>query len=262
MKRIAIITGASSGMGRQYAKTIKDNIEFDELWVIARRTDRLEELKKELDFPVKTISLDLSEKESYAVFQKSLEEEKASDNEFSVTMLMNCSGYGKFGHVNDYEYDVYLNMINLNCSALTSLCRITIPYMKKGACIVNISSLASYQPTPYMNVYSATKAYVQSFSRALAKELKRFGIQVLTVCPYWTKSEFFNRAIDNSKEPVVKKYVTMYTVDQIVNKTWKDLRKKKELCIPGFIARAQVRLVKFLPVSFVMKTWMKQQKLK
>lgn len=249
-------------MGRQFARTIKDNCDFDELWIIARRINLLDELKNELEFPVKTISLDLSAKESYDSFKKMLEEEKAADEEFSVAMLMNCSGYGKFGHILDFDYDEYMSMINLNCIALTSLCRIAVPFMKKGSVIINISSMASFQPTPYMNVYSATKAYVQSFSRALGRELKRFGIHVLTVCPYWTKSEFFNRAIDETKEPVVKKYVAMYTVDDIVNRTWKDLRRKKELCIPGFIARAQARLVKFLPVSTVMKTWMKQQDMK
>ena len=95
-----------------------------------------------------------------------------------------------------------------------------------------------------------------------ARELKKKGITVTAVCPFWTKTEFFNRSIDLEKDAVVKKYVAMYMPEQIVKRAWKDAKKGKEVSMYGFTARAQTFLAKILPHSFVMNYWMNQQKLK
>ncbi|MBQ8495944.1 MAG: SDR family NAD(P)-dependent oxidoreductase [Clostridia bacterium] len=257
MKNIAVITGASSGIGRQFAETIKEGGIFDEVWVIARRIERLDVLAGEMPYPTRAIALDLSEKASYDTYAALLAEENPN-----VTLLINCSGFGKFCATMDTPVDVNLNMIDLNCEAVVALCQHTIPYMQKGAKIINIASVAAFQPIPYINVYGATKAFVLNFSRALNRELKKNGITVTAVCPFWTKTEFFNRSIDKNKDAVIKKYVAMYMPEQIVARAWKDAKKGKEVSMYGFKAKMQTVLTKILPHRFVMSYWMNQQKLK
>ena len=256
MKTIAVITGASSGMGKQFAETIsKYGRKLDEVWVISRRKDRLEALQ--LPYPVRPIALDLTDRNSFKVYAQLLDQEKPE-----VALLINASGFGKFKATLDCSLDTNLNMVDLNCQSILAMCQLTVPYMKNGSSIVNIASVAAFQPIPYINVYAATKAFVMYYGRALNRELKSRGISVMTVCPFWTKTEFFDHAIEDKENAVVKKYVAMYTPEQIVNLAWKDLKKGKEISQYGFISRFQTFLAKILPHSFVMSYWMNQQKLK
>ena len=257
MKNIAIITGASSGIGKEFALDLKNREKVDEVCVIARDKEGLEKLKDEIPFKIKVIPMDLTKNESYKEYKKILEVEKPN-----VKLLINCSGYGKFDKTTNLTYQENIGMIDLNCRGLTSLTILTIPYMKKGANIINIASVAAFQPIPYINVYAASKAYVLSFSRGLYMELKQEGIHVMAVCPFWTKTKFFERAVDKSKNPVIKKYTAMYEPHMIVNRTWRDLKRKKDVSKYGFVARFQALLCKILPHSFVMRYWMHQQKLK
>lgn len=253
--RIAVITGASSGIGKEFARTLKNHGTYDEVWAIARNEERLEALREEIPFPVRAVSLDLSERQSIDRYSELLQAEKPE-----IALLMNCSGYGKFGAADQIDYAEEIGMIDLNVRALTEITIRSLPYMQAGGEIVEIASMASFQPTPYMAVYAASKAYVLSFSRALNREVKKRGIHVLAVCPYWTKTRFFDRA-KAPEEEIVKKYAVMYEPSFIVEKSWKALEKKKDLVIPGFIAKGQALLVKLLPHGFVMNTWLKQQKL-
>lgn len=255
--KIAIVTGASSGIGKTFCQTLKNYFTFDEIWVIARRLDRLEELKKELPFKVKTISMDLSIGQSFEQLKSLLEEEKPQ-----VELLINCSGFGRFEKSTDTDLATNLNMIDLNCKAVVSSCTVVLPYMSMGARIINIASVAALQPIPYINVYGATKAFVLSYSRALNRELKDKKISVTAVCPFWTKTEFFDRAVSKDKNPVVKKYVAMYKPEQIVKRAYRDAIKRKDVSFYGFKARGQALLVKLLPHSIVMNVWLNQQKLK
>ena len=257
MKNIAIITGASSGIGKEFTLSLKDHGDFDEVWVIARGQDALEKLREEVPFDLRVIPLDLTQNEAYEEYKKILEEEKPN-----VKLLINCSGYGKFDKTTNLTYQENIGMIDLNCRGLTSITILTLPYMKKGSNIINIASVAAFQPIPYINVYAASKAYVLSFSRGLNMELKHDGIHVMAVCPFWTKTNFFNRAVDKSKKSVVKKYTAMYEPYMIVNRTCRDLKRKKDVSKYGFVARFQAGLCKILPPSFVMRYWMHQQKLK
>ena len=257
MKNIAIITGASSGIGKEFTLSLKEHGTFDEVWVIARGKEALEKLREEVPFKIKVIPLDLTQNEAYEEYKKILEEEKPN-----VKLLINCSGYGKFDKTTNLTYQENIGMIDLNCRGLTSITILTIPYMKKDSNIINIASVAAFQPIPYINVYAATKAYVLSFSRGLNMELKHDGIHVMAVCPFWTKTNFFNRAVDKTKKSVVKKYTAMYEPYMIVNRTWRDLKRKKDVSKYGFVARFQAGLCKILPHSFVMRYWMNQQKLK
>ena len=188
--RIAVITGASSGMGREFAIKLEAQKNFDEIWVIARRADRLEELKSVLGDKVRPISLDLTEQESLEKYKVMLEEEKPE-----ISVLVNASGYGKFGAFEDLPLDEQLGMLDLNAKALTAVTYLSLPYLEKGSEVYQIASLSSFQPVPYLAVYGATKAYVLSFTRAIGAELRKKGIKMMAVCPGWVKTEFFDRAV-------------------------------------------------------------------
>jgi len=266
MSRIALITGASSGIGKEFAVTLKDHGTYDEVWAVARNEKRLAELASEIPFPVKPVSIDLSGADAAGKLKEMLEEadaaEKAKGSSLEIGILINCSGFGIFAGVKDTPYEDSIGMIDLNCRALTAVTLTALPYMKKGSEIVNIASVAGFQPIPYINIYGATKAYVLSFTRALSREFKKDGVRVLAVCPFWTKTRFFDRAIDRNTDAVVKKYAAMYTPDFIVKKAWRALeRTRRDYVVPGFVAAGQVLLVKLLPHSLVMKIWMDQQKL-
>lgn len=253
---VAIITGASSGIGKRFTERIKELGAFDELWLIARRKDRLLELSEKLPYPCKILDWDLSDSESVQKFKDLLEKENPT-----ISLLVNCSGFGKFCATDNVDVSVNLNMVDLNCKAVVYTCQLALPYMKENSKIINIASVAAFQPIPYINVYGATKAFVLSFSRALNREVKKRGISVTAVCPFWTKTEFFDRAVKDETK-VVKKYTAMYTVDQIVGRAIKDTLKKKDVSKFGFIARAQALLAKIMPHSFIMSYWQRQQKLK
>ena len=256
MKKIAVITGASSGMGRRFAETVDQYGRFDEVWVIARHQAQLEALKATVPFPIRVLALDLTDRTSFGTYAAALAEEPVQ-----VGLLMNCSGYGKFSAVLDTPLAVNLNMTDLNCQAVVAMCQLTAPYMPSGSQIINIASVAAFQPIPYIDIYGATKAFVLSFSRALNRELRSRGIRVMALCPFWTRTAFFARATTEGGESVVKKYVAMYEPEQLVQRAWRDARRGRDVSQFGFVTRFQTALTKLLPHSLVMDVWMRQQKL-
>ena len=249
--KIAVITGASSGMGREFVYALDRDEEFDELWVIARREQRLLELKDKCRAKIRPIVLDLQTRESFALYRQLLEQEKPE-----IAVLVNAAGFGLFGAFMDMDMDRQLDIIDLNSRALTAMCYMSVPYMKKGSRIYNMGSMSSWQPVPYINVYGASKAYVLNFSRALGVELKDRGIKVMAVCPGWITTEFFDHAIHDDTISYFNRY---YPPEQVIEKAMKDMKKGKNASVLGFPERVQVLLVKLLPVGFVMKTWCRQQ---
>ena len=171
--RIAVITGASSGMGREFVLQLAKKEPFDEIWVIARSRDKLEALAADCAIPVRVIPLDLSDNASYDVYRDQL-----SAHQPEIGVLVNCAGYGKFGHAGEIPMEEQLGMIDLNCRALTAFTLLSLPYMKRGSKIVQVDSLSAFQPVPYMTVYGASKAYVLSYSRAMNVEMKPQSGQV------------------------------------------------------------------------------------
>lgn len=145
MKKIAVITGASSGMGKRFAETVDRYGTFDEVWVIARHEAQLEALRATVPFPVRVLALDLTDRGSFDVYAAAL-----AETPVEVGLLMNCSGYGKFSAVLDTPLAVNLNMTDLNCQAVVAMCQITAPYMPRGGQIINIASVAAFQPIPYI----------------------------------------------------------------------------------------------------------------
>ena len=200
------------------------------------------------------IPLDLGKQESFAVYEKLLEEEQPN-----IMLLVNAAGFGIFDSVDDTSLTDLDGMIDLNCRGLVNMSKLSLPYMSEGAKMIQIASMAALQPIPYINVYGASKAFVLSFSRALNGELESRKIHCMAVCPYWTRTSFFDRADRGNN--VVKKYIVMYEPENIVEQAWKDLARNKDVSIYGTIARGQAALCKILPHKLVMKIWKKQQDL-
>ena len=249
--RVAVITGASAGIGREFVYAIDRQENLDEIWVIARRADRLEELKDKCRTPVRPIVLDLSELRALDDYKAILESERPE-----IAILVNAAGFGVFGPFAEKDLQKQLSSATVNSLALTGMCHISLPYMKKGDCIINMGSNSSWQPVPYQAVYGASKSYVLNFSRALCRELKPKGIHVLCVCPGWIKTEFQQVAHHDEYIRFVDRW---YGPEEVVAQAMSDLKKKKMVSILGHPVRRQVRLVKFLPVKFVMDIWCRQQ---
>ena len=252
---VAIVTGASSGMGREFALQLSKYVSVDEIWAIARREDALVSLKDLCPVPVRPLALDLTKNESFQAMAALLEQEKPD-----VKLLVNAAGFGKFGSYADVPVADDAAMIDLNCKALVLMTRLVLPYMAAGSHILQLDSLSAFQPVPYITTYGATKAFVLSYSRAMNAELKPRGIRMMAMNPGWVKTEFFTHSFQTNQGQV-QYFNRLYEADQVVATGLKDLyRTKKDYSIHGFPVRWQVRLVKLLPHSMVMKTWLNQQK--
>jgi len=252
---IAIVTGASSGMGREFVLQLGKYVQVDEIWVIARRQAALDSLKAECAIPVRPIVLDLINSESFDAFAKLLETEKPN-----VKLLVNAAGFGKFGDFRKVDPIDDCHMLDLNCKALVMMTRLTLPYMHRGSHILQLDSLSAFQPVPYIATYGATKAFVLSYSRAISRELKKDGIRVMAMNPGWVKTEFFNHAIETN-DGEVQYYNHLYEAKDVVATGLKDLYKtKKDYSVHGFPIKAQVLLVKLVPHRFVMSIWLNQQR--
>ena len=227
---IAIVTGASSGMGREFVRQLGGYVSVDEIWAVARRASALETLKAEASVPVRPIVLDLLEEN------------------------LRCN-FGMPGP------EGYRRMIDLNCKALLLMTRLCVPYMQPGSHILELDSLSAFQPVPYITTYAATKAFVLSYSRAMNRELKAKGIRVMAMNPGWVKTEFFNHAFQTNADNEVRYFNRLYEAKDVVKTGLNDLyHSKKDCSIHGFPVRFQVFLVKLLPHSLVMNTWLNQQK--
>ena len=252
--KIAIVTGASSGMGREFVRQLHAYIQPDEIWAIARRKSALEELSAETTIPIRPIVLDLGQQESFREFAALLQAEKPE-----VELLVNAAGFGKFGDFQAIPLEDDLGMIDLNCKALVAMTRITLPYMHRGSHILQLDSLSAFQPVPYITTYGASKAFVLSYTRSCNAELKPQGIRMMAMNPAWVKTEFFNHAFQTNNKVQYFNYV--YEAKDVVATGLKDLYKtKKDISIHGLPVKLQVLGVKLLPHKFVMKTWMNQQK--
>ncbi len=252
---IAVVTGASSGMGREFVLQLSQYVQVEEIWVIARRLEALTALQKEVSVPVRPVVLDLSTAESFQSYARLLEAEKPN-----IRLLVNAAGFGKFGAYHKIPLENELSMIDLNCKALVAMTRLSLPYMEKDSHILQLDSLSAFQPVPFITTYGATKSFVLSYSRAMNVELKSRGIRMMAMNPGWVKTEFFNHAFQTSASDV-QYFNRLYEAKDVVKTGLYHLyRTKKDVSVHGLPVRNQVRLVKLLPHKLVMQVWVNQQK--
>ncbi len=216
---VAIVTGASSGLGREYAKQLAPRHEVDEIWLVARRKERLRELAGELvGAEGRVFAVDLTDAEQMTGFFDQLEREQPT-----VTWLVNNAGYGKIGPFENIDIDAHLGMIDLNVRALTEMTQRVLPWCTRGSKILQVASSAGFAPMGNLAVYAATKAYVLSLSNALAAELGPRGIKVTAVCPGPVDTEFQEIA-HRSGEHRIPGLVVAHPGD-VVRKSIADARK-------------------------------------
>lgn len=246
--KIAIVTGASSGMGRETAIQLADRFSgLEEIWLVARRMNRLEELEKILPVPVRKFDIDLTDRTQLERLNAALKELKPN-----VKLLVNASGYGKISRVGENSLDEELGMPDLNCTALCAVTHLVLPYLSGNSRIIQYASSAAFLPQPGFAVYAATKAFVLSYSRALNEELRHRNICVTAVCPGPVKTEFFDVAETKAKMPFYKK-LTMAKPEKVVKLALRDSMMGKTVSVYGIPMKAFYLLSKVLPHSLLLK---------
>lgn len=243
--KIAVITGATSGMGREFALQLDAKIpNIEAFCLIGRRNERLQALAAMLTKPTHCLCLDLQDRASFAQYEAFLEGQSAE-----IVFLVNAAGYGSIGTVAQLSGELQLGMLDVNVTALTELTRLSMPYLAKKARIVNFASSAAFMPQPGFAVYAASKSYVLSFSRALNEELRGSGCTVTAVCPGPVKTEFFTRA---EKDFAMGRYknLLMSAPDKVVRKALTDAVLGRESSVYSWPMRAFEFLCKVLPLRF------------
>lgn len=225
-KNIAIITGASSGLGKEYLTQLLLDSSIDEYWIIARRKEILEELAKK-DSRIIPFPLDLTNTNDIYTYIHKLDQEKPN-----IQILINAAGMGKIARCDEISIQDSQKMIDLNCKALVLLTQGSLSFMQKGSRILQIASIAGFQPMPGFALYAATKAFVQSYAKSLHYELKQKGIKVTTVCPYWIKDTQFISIAKEYQNQSFKKRPFSTTSKKIVQKSLQDSLKNKWISTP------------------------------
>ena len=243
---IAIVTGASSGLGRAFARRLSREPDIREVWAVARREDRLKELGDLCACPVRPIPLDLREETSFQTLRNLLKQENPD-----VAVLVCAAGFGKMGNTTEIEPGDYAAMIDVNCKAAVAVTLLCRPWLRRGSRIIEISSMAAFTPVPGVNVYAATKAFLESFSKALRQEWKKDGIHVTAVCPYWIKDTEFIEKAETGLPGSWHHFYLATTTKTVVDCALRDSRRNRALSVPGVMASAALVGTKLLPDTLV-----------
>ena len=247
--KVTLITGASSGIGEAFARRLA--AEKHNLVLVARSEDKLHTLCDELMLEHKItahyVALDLTDYEADSQIFKETEK-----HGLEVDWLINNAGVGSMGDFAQLGLERELQMIDLNISALVALTHCYLQQMRerKSGVIINVSSAAGFQPIPFMATYAATKAFVTSFSEAVAEENRPFNIKVLALCPGATETNFFDAA--NIKEPIQVK--GMQTPEEVVEAALKAVKKGKSLVVSGLANYIGSVLGTIVPNALVTRT--------
>lgn len=247
MRNIIVITGASSGIGREFALQMDRHFrKTDEFWLVARNRARLEDLAEQLAHKARIFAMDITEEKEREALAYAVRRDRAV-----VRVLVNCAGYGVMGRFREQDAGMQLGMVRLNCEALTDMTHRMIPHMRKGSRIIQMASAAAFLPQPDFAVYAATKSYVLSFSRALGEELRDLRIYVTSVCPGPVDTPFFDIAEKTGSTLALKKY-TMVTADRVVALALRDSYRRRPMSVCSLPIRAFLALSKILPHGAVL----------
>lgn len=255
--KIAIVTGASSGLGREFARQLFRKDCLDEIWVIARREERLRRLCESGSQTgtnhtrIRAVPLDLTKPASFATIRAMLEREQPD-----VRCLVNAAGFGKIGSWRDISMEDCASMIDLNCKAAVMMTQLVLPYMRKGANVLEICSTASFQPFPYLGVYAASKAFLYRYSRALREELSGTGIGVTAVCPYWIRdTEFIRKAKESGNSSYIRHFPFASREKRVVRRALMDARRGLAVSTPGPVCTIHRVAARWIPSGVMMGIW-------
>ncbi len=237
--KIGIITGASSGIGKEFALQLQKEYSVDEIWLVARREDKLKHTVSMMDQTTGVaIVMDLTKRDDMEAFREKLQ---ATSPE--ICFLVNSAGYGSIGLFEDIDTNAHLHMLDINIKALVEMTHICLPHMARESLIFQVSSINAFIPSPNGAVYAATKAFVMHFSHALYQELKSKGIHVITVSPGPVATEFIEIA-SNGKE---KNNDAAADPCDVVRQAIDSAKKKKLNSTFGFIPKLNIVMSKLLP---------------
>jgi short-subunit dehydrogenase len=242
VKTVALITGASAGLGVEFARQLA--AQGRPLVLAARRGDRLESLAKELG-DSRAVEIDLAKPGAAERLMADIDRSGET-----VELLVNNAGFGLIGPFARLDSNRLREMIDLNCGALTELCRAVAPQMieRRSGSILNVASTAAFQPGPRMAVYFATKAYVLSFTEALHEELRRHGIQVSCLCPGPTRTEFGDVAGFGGSGLFDR--VAM-EAPEVVKAGLAGLARNRAVVVPGLVNKTVAASTRFAPRPWV-----------
>lgn len=244
MKRIAVVTGATGGIGNVFVRQICRMNDIDEVWAAGRNMDKLGKLSAD-EPKVRPVEADLTA-DGVSVIS-SLISSEAPD----IRILVNNAGTGYMGLFENMGADRVKSICDLNCSVPSELISAALPCMREGAGILNISSASSFQPNPYLAMYSASKVYLKNLSRALNVELKPRKITVTAVCPGWVDTDMLPRTKDGKEI----RYAGMIEPEMVVTKALRDCRRGKDMSVPGFFAQYFRIYSKLMPANIIMRQW-------
>lgn len=243
---IAILTGATGGVGGEYLELLKKE-SLDEIWIIARRRERLEALAQ-ADSRIRPIPLDLTDNNSFAQLKTFLDEKNPV-----IKYLINNAGFGTLGYFSDIDPVKLVSCVQLNAQALTHMCAVCLPYMKEGSGIINVASISSFAPNPRLAVYSATKSYVKSLSHSLREELKAQKINVTAVCPGPMKTEFL--PVAGIEEGASKAFDMLPSTSprRTASGSMKALKKGRAIYTPGILFKLYRIIASIIPHPILVK---------
>lgn len=258
----ALITGASSGIGRCFARELAyqaDKYNVQEIWIVARREERLKTLKSEIEestsVRVHYLVADLADTKSYPqIVQEFADTQQGETRE--LTYLINAAGWGDLRSVQSSSVEQLTNMVHVNCGAVVALTRAFLPYMQKGSHIIMMASGLALLPYPGAAVYSATKSFVLSFSQALRHELKEKSVTCTAVCPKAVATEFFDHSQGVQDVALQFQRFGLEKPIDVVRRALRDSSKNSPLSISSVNVRALQLAVRFLPLSCIWRVMM------
>ena len=247
---VAIISGASGGIGSEFARQISRLDGIDEIWFVARSEDKMRALGDEIGLKTKIISADLTTQSGIDAVREALDIEKPS-----VKFLVNASGFGNYGAFDEISESEVVKMIDLNVKALVLITHMTVPYMERGGRIIELGSGSCFTPLPYFNIYSSSKVFVLHYTKSLNYELKKYGVRATCFCPGWVDTDFLGKSLANGKthprsmKPLLK-------CEDVVRKCLKASIKGKTMCVTNWYTKLQHVMFKLLPDKLLTKMWM------
>ena len=241
---IAIVTGATGDIGEEFVKSLLS--ESDQVWAVGRSENKLTSLKEKYGDKIVPVRVDLSDRDDIFSFCEKIESEKPE-----IRYLVNNAGVAKMKPVSEFTLEEISDMLDINDKAATLICRACIPYMVKGSYILNVASASAFQPNPYIALYSASKAYLLSFTRSLNVENE--NITCTAVCPGWVDTKMLPKQRDGKDI----RYPGMTPASKVVDVALKDCHKGKDVSVCSFYFRYMRFLSKVTPHSIAMKMWVR-----
>ena len=246
--KVVIVTGASSGIGEEFVRQLDKNLQrIDEIWMVARDREKMEKIAAGLTNKSRIFSLDLEKPLDRKDFNKSLTALKPA-----ICMLVNSAGFGIMGDFASSDIKEQLDMVELNCMALTHITYMALPFMVRNGRILQIASSAAFMPQANFAVYGATKSYVLSFSRALQEEVRDREIFITTVCPGPVETPFFDRAEKHGHTLQLKKNYSV-SAALVVKDALNAAQKRKSVAVCSLPIKGFRLACKLLPHDWLLE---------